>query len=73
MTLEVRYVVLDDNTLGYIYAAQPYIMGILGANIHGHNWRDGIVAVWPGIDRLRDATVADFHRFRVSSNGYFKD
>lgn len=64
---EVRYVVLDEHTLGYIYGAAPRFMGVLAGSVlrGGHDWRNGPVSITPGDPRIRSATLADFEMFRV--------
>ncbi|WP_146187180.1 hypothetical protein [Novimethylophilus kurashikiensis] len=63
----VRYVVKDDHTLGYLYYAQPTLMGVLfGSAIKGgHDSKNGPVSILPGHTKLRPATVEDFATFRV--------
>lgn len=66
------YYVLNENTLGYVYAEQPNRMGVLAGSVlkGGHDWRNGPVAIMPGIDKLRPATLADFDEYRVSPKGH---
>lgn len=70
--LECRYVVKDNHTLGCIYERQPHLMQVLGASVirGGHDWKNGLVAILPGIDNIRPATLSDFDFFRVSPKGH---
>jgi hypothetical protein len=72
---KVRYVVLDENTLGYINSEQPDVLGVLAASIlRGavHSWLDGPVAILQ-TKNIRPATVADFNAFRVAVPPDFKE
>lgn len=62
------YVVMDENTLGYM--AGPRTMGVLAGNRDGHSWVNGPVTTTGS--KLRLATTADFERFRVSIPPDFK-
>lgn len=64
-----QYCVLNDHTLGYTYPKQPQHFGVLAADIHGHNPMTGIV-ILTLTDTIREATLADFHRFRVDPTGH---
>lgn len=63
---DLRAVVYQENTLGLMVdfltgkALQP-----LAANIHGHNWKNGMIMVDENSNDLRDATMQDFDTFRV--------
>jgi putative DNA primase/helicase len=65
----VRYVVLNENALGYISDAQPGVAGVLASTIDGPNPLNGPVALRDS-HRLRPATAQDFDNFRVSSTGH---
>jgi hypothetical protein len=63
------YVVLDENTLGYIFKGRDSIMGVLqGSVMKGstHDWLDGEVALLPGVSNIRPATESDFNEYRVN-------
>jgi hypothetical protein len=62
-----RYVVLNENTLGYINDECPNTMGVLVGSVAqgGHNWLNGPVAIAPTIDEVRPATIGDFATYRV--------
>jgi hypothetical protein len=64
-----RIVVLNELTLGYLIDGSSS-MGVLAAKIGGHDWKNGPVAIVPGIDSFRPATLADFKAFRVYPRGY---
>lgn len=61
------YVVLNENTLGYVQTPNTRFMGILHGSVlrGGHDWRNGNVHVTGGIDKLRPATEQDFADYRV--------
>jgi len=61
------YVVLNEHTLGYVQTPDTRIMGVLHGRVlrGGHDWKNGGVAVTPGIDLLRPATEEDFDAYRV--------
>lgn len=61
----VRYVVMNENTLGYIEGSRPS-MGVLAGSVlkGGHHWLNGPVSTFGCA--LRDATLADFQTYRVS-------
>jgi hypothetical protein len=61
-----KYVVQDENLLGYLIPEQPSIVGILAASvIRGsiYNWTDGTAVNRP--EQQRPATRQDFADFRV--------
>ena len=67
-----RYVVYKENTLGYIIRTGAYpVMGVLSANIHGYDWKNGPISILPSeMANLRTATQKDFDVFRVSGVGH---
>lgn len=67
----VAYVVKDEHTLGYIFDAQPGLMGVLSSKKGGHHPNGGPVSIF-GAD-IRPATKADFDVFRVVVPPDFKD
>lgn len=62
-----RYVVMNENTLGYIYAEQPDTLCVLHGSVlkGGHDWKNGPVLITP-LDKVRDAGLADFEEYRCS-------
>lgn len=61
-----KYIVQDENLLGYLIPEQPNIVGILATSIiRGsiYSWQDGTAVNHR--DRQRPATVADFESFKV--------
>lgn len=68
-----RYVVNDEHTLGYIYETHPTMMGILHSSIlrGGPYGLQGWIHI--GQDRIRPATLTDFHAYRVSPRGHLKE
>lgn len=68
----MRYVVKNENTLGYLLATNPPMMGVLAGSVlkGGHNPLNGPVLADPASDNLRPATKADFEAFRVSAKGH---
>jgi hypothetical protein len=69
--MTTRYVVLNENTLGYLQDGSMF-MGVLAGSVikGGHDWKNGPVAFNPEIDSVRPATLADFKAFRVCATGY---
>lgn len=63
MRTDVRYVVKDGHTLGYIFDAQPGLMGVLSSTKGGHHPNGGPVSI--SFSEIRPATVEDFETFRV--------
>lgn len=63
----VRYVVLEEHTLGYIDPAYQDYMGVLHGSVRkgGHDWRNGPVCLMGITPQLRDATAADFDEYMV--------
>ena len=69
--MKIRFVVQDENLLGYIFPEQPDTVQILATSvIKGsiYTWMDGGAVSHP--DRQRPATIRDFVAFRVSHEGY---
>jgi hypothetical protein len=62
-----KYVVLNENTLGYINAECPNTMGVLAGSVirGGHNPLNGPVTIVPTIDEVRPAEIGDFATYRV--------
>jgi hypothetical protein len=67
---DVRYVVKDGHTLGYIFDAQPELMGVLSSNKDGHHHNGGPVSIFGS--NITPATVEDFETFRVALPPDFK-
>ena len=72
--MPTRYVVLNENTLGYFQEGMS-MMGVLAGNVfkNGHSHLQGVVPIIPGIDKLRPATREDFADYRVSTAGHFPE
>lgn len=68
---DVRYVVKDGHTLGYIFDAQPGLMGVLSSTKGGHHPNGGPVSIF-GAD-IRPTTIEDFETFRVVVPPDFKN
>lgn len=66
------YVVLNENTLGVVFKAQPNVVDVLAGSVlkGGHDPKNGIVFFSYGIDDVRLATKDDFDEYRVSSVGH---
>jgi hypothetical protein len=56
---EPVYIVLDEDTLGYVQPISPNIIGVLAGK---HNWINGPTA--SGRKYVRAATESDFDKFR---------
>lgn len=65
--MSVRYVVMDEHTLGYVDDANPQWMGVLAGSVlkGGRDPKNGSAVIVPGHTVLRPATEADFAAFRV--------
>ncbi len=63
-----KYVVLNENTLGYLNEVTPNTMGVLASSVirGGHLWIDGPVTIVPTVDKLRPATLEDFDAYRIA-------
>ncbi|MDK9702406.1 MAG: hypothetical protein OEL20_04650 [Sulfuritalea sp.] len=59
----MSYVVKDGHTMGYIFDAQPHLMGVLSSKKGGHHPNGGPVSI--SFSNIRPATVEDFRTFRV--------
>lgn len=64
--MTVKYIVKDENTLGYINDEHPNLMGVLfGSRLKGgHDWLNGPVLITSDT-QVRPATKEDFETFRV--------
>ncbi|WP_176043008.1 hypothetical protein [Burkholderia stabilis] len=64
---DVKYVVMDENTLGYVIEGRRNIIGVLAGSVirGGRNWLNGPAVVLPGYTRIRAATEADFDFYRT--------
>jgi hypothetical protein len=71
-TNTATYYVLDEHTLGYVYDAQPQVLGVLGSDVHGIPWTQGLTWLLPS-SNLRTATQEDFSKFRVHPAGHLED
>jgi hypothetical protein len=62
-----KYVVLNENTLGYINETDPNTVGVLAGSVirGGHNPLNGPVTIVPTIDEVRPAKIEDFATYRV--------
>ena len=68
----IRYVVLDEHTLGYFWEGGGNTMAVLAGKpwLGGHNPINGPVVVM-SLNRVRNATQKDFDDFRCSSHNLF--
>lgn len=66
-----KYVVVNENTLCYRIEGHPEWLGVLHGSVlrGGRHWMDGPFVIGP-LDKLRDATLEDFHQYRVSPEGH---
>lgn len=66
-----KYIVLNENTLGYVNSEQPGVMGVLAGKpqLGGHDWKNGTVNIGAA-DKTRAATIQDFEFFRVDPVGH---
>lgn len=72
MTSKPKVYVLNNNTLGYIYAETPHRFEILRARLDSPHCFPGIYSCAAPIDGkgLVPATKQDFDDFRVDSKGF---
>lgn len=65
--ITTNYVVMNENTLGYISSLDPQHMGVLhGSALRGgHDWMNGDVHISQS-DVIRPATLVDFKSYRVA-------
>ena len=65
---EPSYVVVNENTLGYIQPERPSWFNVLHGSVFkgGRNWKNGAVPLSPN-DQVRPATLEDFDEYRVIS------
>lgn len=74
MNAKIRFVVQDENLLGYIIPQLPNEVQILATSIIKgsiYSWMDGSAPSYPS--RQRPATLHDFQTFRISADEYVKD
>jgi hypothetical protein len=66
------YVVMNENTLGFVHAEQLHMIAVLAGAIlkGGPSPLNGPVTFNPKFDRIRLATLEDFKEYRVSPNGH---
>lgn len=65
---EMKYVVLNEHTLGYLIPEWKNAVGILRASVlrgSPHSDQDGWTMFVPGSDQVRAATEEDFQAYRV--------
>ena len=79
MKTQIKLVVLNEHTLGYVWPSELdlpgfYSVGILSASIlKGANKVEGSVPFTEGVDKIRLASKKDFDNFRHSFEGYAND
>lgn len=63
--ITTTYVVMDENTLGYVMDVKPGIMAVLHGSglLGGRDWKNGPVSLSMGV--VRAATLEDFAKFKV--------
>lgn len=68
------YIVMNENALGLVHAGAPREMEVLASLTlkGGPNCLNGPVAFSPRIERIRQATLADFETFRISPTGHLE-
>ena len=59
--MSCRYVVKDEEALGYIFDKQPTTFGFLSGGAGQEP-----TSILPGVTKIRPATLADFEKFRVA-------
>lgn len=76
--MSIRYVVVNENTLGYIQRETVpgwFSLGVLAGLVRkgGPDPMNGPVSISNETDNIRDATEQDFKDFRVCSKGHLED
>ena len=66
----MKYIVINENTLGYRIEGSPFI-GVLAGSVlrGGSNPINGTISL-SSLDLVRDATLSDFEFFRVCASGH---
>lgn len=69
-----RYVVMNEHTLGCIYAECPDKLCVLHGSFlkGGYDWRNGPVSISPS-DTIRDASLQDFREYRVMPPAHIRE
>lgn len=67
----IAYIVMDENTLGYVYASHPSWMHVLAGSVlrGGRDPLYGPVHI-TGVNTIRNAELADFDTFWASPRGH---
>ena len=70
-----RYVVMNENTLGYLIPERPNYIGILAGSVlkGGPDPMQGTALIIPGHSQIRQATAEDFTNFRVMAPACFRE
>jgi hypothetical protein len=68
---EIRYVVLNEHTLGMIREGMPQWLEPLVARNGGYDPKKGLAVISPR-DTVRDATRDDFRYFQVDPTGHLE-
>jgi hypothetical protein len=61
--MNAKYLVMNENTLGYLIDGRFPQLGVLACIKGGHDWKNGSVMI--GCSPVRPATAEDFNHFRV--------
>ncbi len=77
MEESVEYIVVNENTLGYVdfrYPDASLSVGVLRGNVFkgGPDPKNGPIVVLPQVNRVRPATLEDFESYRISVPSSFK-
>lgn len=73
---KIKFVVINENILGYVDPRQPYHAGVLASSVirgASHSWKDGPYPLPVNGRGVRPATGRDFTVFRVQSSGFQND
>lgn len=66
-----EYIVLEENTLGYVDLRRPNTFHILAGSVikGGRSWLSGFLSLTPSFN-IRQAHLTDFEKYRVCPHGH---
>lgn len=73
---KIRFVVVDENTFGYVYPSQPHTCWIISSKPQKgatRSWQDGSTPLDVNLKGVRPATLSDFNDYHVDPEPYLND